>query len=234
MDSGKEIEPKTKCRRVPRWVKVVTGLVLFWTVLNTRINLNPPLESLADPNVDIESALVAVEGGDTSAAVPVYLQGIAEQAPDAHRFLADFYAKGYAPFHADPCSAFDHYLVAAQMGDEEAQLMVGQLLVKEHDNEDRKDSILVLKWHLYSRKIWIGQAYIKIYKDFVSMSEADRVRLVERTAPDLLPTDAWSHYPSSSYRMPVIPLIWRLIRYIVPTRACQDPTVLDHLRRVLG
>ena len=234
MNKDKDAKQNTGSRRMPRWVMVLFGLVLVWLVLNTRVNLNSPLELLADPYVDIEAAIAKKEKGDYAAILPVLILGIGKNDPFAHYVLADYYANGVSPFHVDPCSAFDHYLFAAKLGYPEAQLSVGQMLVKEYGNKDRKDSYLTVKWHLYSRKMWYGQAYITIYNDFANMSKADRAALVERSAPDLFPTNVPDGTTSSSSRMPVIPIFWRLMRYVMPMRACQDPTVLDHLRGVLG
>lgn len=92
MDDGKEVTPEKKSRRVPRWAKVMTGLILIWMVLNTEINLNPSLESLADPSVDVDAALAKKEQGDYAAFVPVLIRGIAEAEDKAyfHYVLAEY------------------------------------------------------------------------------------------------------------------------------------------------
>jgi len=219
-------------RAVRRKWKLIAGLLLVYMVLNTEINLNPSLESLADPSVDVDAALAKKEQGDYAAFVPVLIRGIAEAEDKAyfHYVLAEYYRKGAPPFHVDHCSAFDHYFEAAKLGDTDAQLKVAKMLMS--GIAGYRSAVRAYLLALHAKRNGNEHADIVIKAYIMSgLSEEDR-SLLEKIPADLTPQSLDDFDPA--YRLPVIPVFWRVMKPVVPMRFCNDPSILDHLRRALG
>lgn len=229
MNEDMKMQTATKSRpSEPLWAKLLLASILVWMVLGTEVNLNPPLESFADPNVDVDAEIAKYKKGDTAAFIPLLLLGVAENDPYAHNVIASYYGKGVPPFHVDHCSAFDHYFIAAKLGDTDALLKVARMLTS--GVAGYKDIGLAYLFAQYAKKHGNKDADAMIYAYFMDLSEADR-SFLERSHPDLTPQSFGEFYPT--YRLPVIPMLWRVMKLVVPMRFCNDPTILDHLRRAL-
>jgi TPR repeat protein len=215
--------------REPLWAKLLLASMLIWMVLGTEVNLNPPLESFADPNVDVDVGIAKYKKGDTAAFIPLLLLGVAENDPYAHNVIATYYENGTPPFHVDHCSAFDHYFIAAKLGDTDAQLKVAEMLTFGIGGY-YKDIGLAYLFAQYAKMHGNKQADAMIYAYLMDLSEADR-SFLEKSYPDWSPQSLGNIYPT--YRLPVIPVLWRVMKLVVPMRFCNDPTILDHLRRAL-
>lgn len=225
-DTLQKASNKTKKRW--RWVKILLTCVLIWMVLGTRINLNPPLESFTDPNVDFDTVIAKRDAGDYAALVPVIIDGINENAAKAHYMIAEYYEYGVPPFHVDYCNAFDHYFKAAKRGDTDAILSVARML--ENGFAGYKNRALAFYWAVYAKRQGNTQADAMIYAHYLDLSEEDRTELVQ-FIPDFSPKMFGEFDPV--YRLPMIPVIWRVMKHIVPMRICNDPTVLDHILSAL-
>lgn len=219
-------------RAICRKWKLIAGLLLVYMVLFTEVNLNPSLESLADPNVDVDAAVAKKEQGDYAALVPVLIRGIAEaeDKPYFHYVLAEYYRKGAPPFHVDHCSAFDHYFEAAKLGDTDAQLEVAKMLMS--GIAGYQSAIRAYLLALHAKRNGNEHADIVLDVYILSRLSEEARSLLEQIPPDLTTQSFDDFYPT--YRLPVIPVLWRMMRLIVPMRICNDPSVLDHIRLALN
>lgn len=226
MNEGKTNLNHRKTKILWRWGKVLIVLIAIWTMFQTKINLNPPLEKLAEYNVTAKEANAYILSGKLADLLPYIIQGVKNGHKDAHYELAEYYERGYPPFHRDECSAFDHYVVAGRLGQTDAQLKVAAMLA--HGSGGYKDMTLGYIWASYAGRQGNKSASSTVNVFFEQLPKDHQMKL-DKKFHDWSPTTDEEFPPT--YRLPVIPGLWRIMKLFIPMRFCGDPTIMEHLSK---
>lgn len=217
-------ERKNKWRRLRHWARIPLAVSGAWIILMTEVNFNPPHETFLDPTVTAEQAAEAIAADDRPTIFRFAAQKAEEDDIEMLRYTAGYYSIGFGVRHPDHCRAFDNWFKAMKRGDLSSQIEVarylksgfgglydpaiGYVLAKNAEIRGYKEAKRAIEVHFNG------------FPSLESVSELDKIAetfsIEDQEIPDAI-------------KMPIVPIVSKIISEFFLIRRCHNPTVIQHL-----
>lgn len=221
-DDNQMTDARDRRRRWKKWLTIAAAGVVMWMVLNTQMDVNPPLEKFAGPTVTIEQAVAYMENGKLEKALPHFITRTNAGDPEAAFIIGNYYNYGHPPFHVDYCSAFDFYYKAAKMGHPEAQLQIARMMDLGYGGY--LDKVASYFWGNTAKNNGNADA-AKFLDREIFLPDRLKAQVASASATWTV-ADMWLE---PAYRIPVVPGLWRIASWFTPVRICRNPTLWEYI-----